>query len=366
MNILIVSSLTKTATANYLVNAFIAQGHTIYLCSDAKGTHVDCVVDGAFNVKHVLENLDFKPDVFLFIEGGSMQLFPIGLEELSCITAWYGIDTHTDYAKHLSISRLFDVTFVAQKEFVNILSRDGVKQVFWLPLAFAPILYSSESSERIFDVAYIGSDNVNVHPIRHELLSLIGKKFPNTVNKMASPLEMASIYAQSYIVFNKSVNNDVNMRYFEAMGAGAVLVTDHAINNGVEELFEAGKHFIEYSDNRSLLQVIDELLRNPLLCKAIGDSARQNVLLRHTYEHRVDEFLSKLSNCQSLSKPGVSDYFSVLVKMRMSQAALLVAEKSFIWSSAGSGQKVIAFVVRVSLYISRMIVSFFEFIKKNI
>ena len=44
-----------------------------------------------------------------------MQLFPYDLENVTCLTAWYGIDTHMDYKKHLQIAKGFDVSFIAQK-----------------------------------------------------------------------------------------------------------------------------------------------------------------------------------------------------------------------------------------------------------
>ena len=48
---------------------------------------------------------------------------------------------------------------------------------------------------------------------------------------------MAEIYSQSWIVFNKSIKNDINMRVFEST-ASESFFTDKIINNGWSDLFK--------------------------------------------------------------------------------------------------------------------------------
>ena len=47
---------------------------------------------------------------------------------------------------------------------------------------------------------------------------------------------MGRIYSESKIVLNASINGDLNMRVFEALTSGALLVTDR-IENGLDTLF---------------------------------------------------------------------------------------------------------------------------------
>ena len=60
---------------------------------------------------------------------------------------------------------------------------------------------------------------------------------------MCTPAEMFSIYQNSKIVFNYSFKNDVNMRIFEALGSGALLMTNRIVNNGIEDILNPGKVF---------------------------------------------------------------------------------------------------------------------------
>lgn len=347
MKILIVASLTPTATANYLITALRDTGNELFVCSDIASSHANLRVRGAVDVAQVCARQGLAPDLVLFIEGGTMRLFPAGLERMPCLTAWYGIDTHMDYAKHLRIGRLFDMTFVAQKEFVERLRQDGLRQVYWLPLACAPEIYPSVDLERCYDFAYVGSNSAVVHPIRHALLAAIRKEYSKVFLGMADPQEMGRIYAQSKIVFNKSVNNDVNMRYFEAMGAGAVLLTDHAQDNGIEEMFSVGEHYLEYRDEQTLLAQIRDLLQDPARCQVIGRAARRRVLERHTYTHRADSLLVRINASVKCAKPTSDAYFAVFSMLRMTGAALDIAVASLSGHGGSYAQRFIFGVCRM-------------------
>lgn len=259
-----------------------------------------------------------------------MQLFPRGLQDLSCLTAWYGIDTHMAYEKHLCISRLFDVTFVAQKQYVDRLRDDGIRNVFWLPLGFDSSILPVESLERIYDVSFVGSTNPSVHPERGAYIKQISEHFPNHLFvSSASPVEMGRIYSQSKIVFNKSVNNDLNMRYFEALGAGACLVTDPIIENGVGDIFKRGEDFFEYEDGKSLVKAMEKLLTNPNLLNQVSERVRKKILENHTYDHRAGEVLEVTQLLGKLKPPNFLDYFAVYIYLGLFPLALSAAAHCF-------------------------------------
>ncbi len=337
--LLVVASLAPTCTANYFIRAFRRLGCEIRVCSDVASDLADVRASGAVHVSRVIARLGFEPDHVLFVEGGSMQLLPVGLEHVECLTAWYGIDTHMDYAKHLRIGRLFDVTFLAQKEYVERLRADGIRQVHWLPLGFAEELLPSPMPERTIDIAYVGSERVAANPSRHALLGALRREFSSTRFGAASPNEMGRIYAGAKLVFNKSVNNDVNMRFFEAAGAGAVLVTDPISNNGVEELFEEGKHYVSYQDQDSLLRTVRSLLADPQHCGSIGENARHHVLEHHTYRHRAQSLLTIGGQCHKLSPPCPEDYFAACLSVNLLSEALRMAAQAITVPKGSSYRK---------------------------
>ncbi|QWD91072.1 glycosyltransferase [Polynucleobacter sp. MWH-Braz-FAM2G] len=347
--IALVSSLKSTATANYFLKAFQDLGCLVFVISDVPHPLANVVVSGAVDLPEILKKNHFQPDLALFIEGGTMQLFPQGLEKMSCMTAWYGIDTHMDYAKHLRIAHLFDVTFIAQQEYVAKLVADGIPQVFWLPLAFEPSLHPAGNLERIYDIGYVGSDNAQMHPVRHRILKNLSNHFSKMWKGMTSPQEMGVIYAQSKLVFNKSVNNDLNMRYFEAMGAGAVLMTDPIQNNGVEQLFDGGKHFLRYDSESDALELAKTVLADPERLQQIGQQARDEVLAKHTYLHRVKTLLEILPNYRKLDKPSLENYFPVYMALGMSVDALAIVSKVLRSNPKGRREKLVNLTLAIAI-----------------
>jgi hypothetical protein len=167
-----------------------------------------------------------------------------------------------------------------------------------------------------------------LHPERAKLLDLIRSRYDNTFLGRAEPSRIGEIYGRAKIVFNKSVRNDVNMRYFEAMGAGAVLVTDSARDNGVEELFSPGEDFLEYRDDASLLAAIDSLLADDEKREQIGARAQRHVLSGHTYRHRAEKILDVLATTAHRVKPGPEDYLPAYHLLHYPEAVLSEASRS--------------------------------------
>ena len=95
-----VPSTTKFTTLNYLVSALKRNGIEVFVYSDVSGFESDMKGNEFVSVIRILKYTPFKPHLFLYVEGGTMKLFPYDLEKLNCLTVWYGIDTHMK-KKHL-------------------------------------------------------------------------------------------------------------------------------------------------------------------------------------------------------------------------------------------------------------------------
>ena len=147
----------------------------------------------------------------------------------------------------------------------------------------------------------------------------------------AEPARIGAIYSRAKIVFNKSVRNDVNMRYFEAMAAGAALLTDRTSGNGVEELFSPGVDFVEYEDETSMLASIDWLLANDAVRERIGQRGKETVLARHTYRQRAEQVAKALLACPHRVRPSPGDYLPVFHLLRFPDGVLSQALSSLSW-----------------------------------
>ena len=332
-SVLIIASVTEISTANYLITAFRKAGCRLFVCSDVASDKVDLLVSGVVDVGDVCKKFSVNPDLILFVEGGTMRVLPVAMDKVNSISAWYGIDTHMDYEKHLKIGRLFDISFIAQKQYVEKLKEDGIKQVSWLPLAFATELLNSLPIEKTIDISYVGSNNPTVHQLRHKIIEELKHNFPSSFFGMANPILMEEIYSKSYLVFNKSINNDVNMRFFESLGAGTVLVTDLILDNGLEEVFLEGQHYFVYKDPAEIVSLITNLLTNKKLLQRLGKSARNYVLKNHTYDNRISSMSEIVIKANKTKSSSSENYFSACLALGLYGDALFYLSKAFKFSS---------------------------------
>jgi hypothetical protein len=93
--------------------------------------------------------------------------------------------------------------------------------------------------------------------------------------RLHTPWEMRQVYNRSRIVFSKSIGGDVNMRVFEALAAGALLVTDR-IGNGLDELQTEGEHYMGYDTAAEAVAQVERYLADEEARARIA-SAGQNI-----------------------------------------------------------------------------------------
>ncbi|NOZ26199.1 MAG: glycosyltransferase [Nitrospirae bacterium] len=226
------------------------------------------------------------PDLFLWVESGvSFSLF--GTRNLPCLSACYLIDTHLNLEKHLEIARDYDIVFLAQREYVASFERAGFERVYWLPLACDPDIHRKRNLEKIYDVGFVGSLN---QQRRVDLLNAIGKHVGLYYERCFLE-RMAEVYSRSRIVFNNAVNNDLNMRVFEVLCSGSLLLTDEADGSGLTDLFKDRKHLVIYHDKDELVELVKYYLDNDDEREKIAAEGMKEVLQKHTYDHRVAQMV---------------------------------------------------------------------------
>ncbi len=212
---------------------------------------------------------------------GTFRLFPVP-------KACYLIDSHLNLSWHLEWARQFDYVFIAQREYLDSFREQG-SNVHWLPLGCDPEIHTSLDLLKQHDVAFVGSLTSN-NPRRTELLRMLSEQ----VNLHAERCfldDMAKVFSASKIVFNCAVNNDLNMRVFEAMSAGSLLLTDLAWNSGQDILFRDGEDYAVYRHDDLLADTVGFYLDNDDLRERIGARGRTMVHSAHTYLHRAEDLL---------------------------------------------------------------------------
>ena len=123
------------------------------------------------------------------------------------------------------------------------------------------------------------------------------------------PEEMARIYRQSKIVVNIARDDfpqDANMRTFEAMAAGALLLT--SLPTELAQIgFEDGVHFVGFREEAQIAPLVQKYLLEESARRRIAEVARDKVLREHTYDRRVATILELAKqNGQEFSAPARS------------------------------------------------------------
>ena len=227
------------------------------------------------------------PDLYLWVEsvGG---YFPENINALGCPTACWLIDTHLNLSWHLKWAERFSYVFLAQREYVQQFRDKGIN-AHWLPLACDPEIHAPAHVQKQYDLSFVGSLSHN--PRRQSLLKILDAEIGIHCERCWWD-DMARVISESKITFNNAVKNDLNMRVFESLSIGTLLLTDRAPGSGLETLFHDGEDLAIYRSDDELLEVARFYLANPLLQEQIARRGRQIVHTAHTYGHRAEDLLA--------------------------------------------------------------------------
>ncbi|MBI3581273.1 MAG: glycosyltransferase [Nitrospinae bacterium] len=240
----------------------------------------------------------FEPEFFLWIETG-LDLPPAGLERIPIPKAAYLIDTHLHLEDHVRIAKMFDCVFLAQRRYIRDFTDAGVRNVFWLPLGCDPRIHGKRNRPKTCDVGFAGTLSDDAHKRRNVLLGRLAERFKVRVERLFLE-EMAEMYYASKIVFNNAVRNDLNMRVFEGLCSGSLLLTDGA--DGLSDLFEDGRHLVVYNDD-NMIEKAGYYLEHDAERELIAKAGMELALERHTYLHRVEEMASRMKSLFGAGRP---------------------------------------------------------------
>ncbi|MCK4519154.1 MAG: hypothetical protein KAU12_03435, partial [Candidatus Omnitrophica bacterium] len=164
-----------------------------------------------------------KYDLFLRIDHGD---YKYDLPKNFRPAAFLAIDTHLKkpFKKICRQAKHYDFLFATQKEGAESLFRVLKRSVYWIPLACNPEIHKKQDISKVYDAGFVGSYG-GEGSIREETLLYIKSKFKGSFIGNAPYYEMSRIYSASKIGINFSLNNDINMRIFEILSCGAMLIT---------------------------------------------------------------------------------------------------------------------------------------------
>ncbi len=254
------------------------------------GVHASFPPNG--DVGQLLDRCPERPALILHPE--YIPIMPRGLTQVNIPTACFQIDTYAYTRKRIAWSMLFDLVFVFHPGYDTEFRAAGHPGAHFIPHAIEPSLFLSEELGRVFDIGWVGQSRGPLYRTRERLLPELSRSFRmNDWRRRHEPQEMARIYRQSRIVVNIARDDfpqDANMRAFEAMAAGALLLT--SLPTELSQIgFEDGVHFVGFHREVEIAPLVRKYLLEESARQRIAELARDKVLREHSYDRRVETIL---------------------------------------------------------------------------
>jgi len=240
-----------------------------------------------FDLKEI-QNVKNGFDFYLRIDDGDYSL---NLPDCLHPCGFWLSDTHLPkpYKKIKNSIKNYDFVFCMQKEGKIRLEKETKKCCFWIPWATdeVPLDFKfPQEEEKIWDICFIGTEGK--HSLRKVVLEILKINYPNSYFGRAHYTEILNYYSKARIVVNYPINNDINLRIFEAMSAGALVITHRIKDDGFEEIFKENEHLVVFDDIlKEMRQKIDFYLENKDLRQKIAYQGFEYVKNNHTFRHRL-------------------------------------------------------------------------------
>ncbi len=208
---------------------------------------------------------------------------------------FYASDVHLKkpFAAIRKIAPFYDHVFCAQYSGYLRLERIYKGKVSWLPHACDDELHKDLAVKRELDIAFVGNDGGIP---RKFLLQEIRERYPSSYIGNASYRDIAGIYSRAKIGFNYSIADDINMRMFEVMACGAMLLTNHIDDNGFDEIFKDRKNLTTYKSPKELFSLVEYYLKNVPERERIAEAGKKLVISEHTYLKRTEYILKVIKD----------------------------------------------------------------------
>ncbi len=206
----------------------------------------------------------------------------------------------------------YDIVLASSQRSREFVEKGSSKVAHLMPLATNPARFRPQAADPSLasDVAFVGSDWGEERGVASALPLLAesgrrvrvwGRNWEN--DPRMAPLtggvldydRVPAVYASTRIAVDDTATptkpyGAVNSRLFDALAAGAIVVTDNTL--GARELFDAD--FPTWESPETLGQAVDALLADDVRREELLARYRAVVLERHTYARRAEEMRSVL------------------------------------------------------------------------
>jgi Glycosyl transferases group 1 len=273
-------------TENYLSSAF-SPGYATYF--DFDFLRAD---ESVLTLLEVARNRGEMPEAFAHLV--DTPAFPRDMQRSPVPTVSLDIDSFGWTSSRIRWSMLFDYVFIWHPSFVPMYKEAGHPKVFALPHAADATLFSKNSpvADRSFDLGWVGAFDYQHYNKRRRIIEGLADRYKmNEFRRHYTKEETAEVYMQSKIVVNVSREDfpqEANMRCYEAMAGGALLIT--GIPTELTEWgFREGEHFLGWREEGEIQSLVDHYLHDEKARGEIAHTAQELTLSDFTFQKCRDK-----------------------------------------------------------------------------
>jgi hypothetical protein len=218
---------------------------------------------------------------------------PHGLNSLPIPTALLDPDSFGWTRFRLNWAMLFDYVYTWHPSYVRLFQEAGHPRVFALPHAVDARFFTGADfdSERLYDLGFVGHSGRAEYAARDRVNARLAKRFrTNDFGRRYAKEETFEIYKRSRIVVNVSRGEfpqEANMRCYEAMAGGALLITGMPTEL-TEWGFREGEHFIGWRSEKEIPDLADRFLRHTEQRLAMARAGQERTLKDFTYQRCIE------------------------------------------------------------------------------
>ena len=270
----------------------------------ARMSFVDPTVALDAPLVEIVARCEQRPDWIFHVES-DFPLLPKELVSSQIPTMCFHVDTYAFTRRRIRWSSLFDAVAVFHPGYDRVFAEAGHPGAFVLPHAVQGELYDRPERNRVYEVAWVGNTIGAIYYRRRKWLPRLAKEFHMNDWKDSYTLaETADTYLQAKVVVNLGRDDfpqDANMRVYEVMASGALLIT--SLPSELTALgFKEGTHFVGYRREADLVRLVCSYLEHEGERAKIAAAGREKTLREDTYERRAARLLQVLSERSSALK----------------------------------------------------------------
>ncbi len=214
-------------------------------------------------------------------------------------------------ADWLKLARDADHLWTHSYGSVSMYKERGITNVEWLPLAFDSESFNSRFKGRdsmpiLFVGNNLGDRRIGFHDLIQPLMDrfgsnvhIFGRNWPPGMGCSLHgelPRErLAGAYGSCDLALGlhrdaqRNVDCSLNLRVFEALGLGALLLSDDT--EGIQRLFSPGRDLVVSADPAQTVDLAEYYLREKDERQKIAGRGKAKVLTEHTMRHRAQKIL---------------------------------------------------------------------------